>query len=274
MSIDAVSMLPSYAAELKAMHRAHQPELLRLVNCIPIPAPCRVLDLACGDGYFTRLLSERNLNGETIGVDNSSAYLQEAQRLSGNNGHLQFQQADAYKLPFPDDSFDLVWCGHSLHSLAYTHQLLCEVRRVLRPGGILALVETDSLHHIILPWPVDMELAVHRAEHKWAGAQRGNRRRKYFSRWCSGLLQHAGLQLVQRRTIPVDRCAPLCEADHEFLARHLDDLWKRLGRLINQRYRERLKEYVVPEGEHYLPDAEDLVFTVLNTLVVASTQEA
>jgi ubiquinone/menaquinone biosynthesis C-methylase UbiE len=265
----AIVTLPDYAVGLKAMHRAHHAELMRLVGLVPISGSCRILDIACGDGYYTRLLAERNPEGETIGIDESVAFLEEARWQTVESPHIRFDQANAYQLPFDDEQFDIVWCGHSLHSIAYTVQLLREIRRVLHPGGLIAVVETDSLHHLIVPLPIDLELAIHRAAHRRANRQRGNRRRNYFSRWCSGLLYDAGLQLVARRTIAVDRCAPLSEADREFLSRYLDDWWNRLEELVDQRSRGKLREYLLPEGDRYLPDANDLVYTVLNTLVMA-----
>jgi ubiquinone/menaquinone biosynthesis C-methylase UbiE len=251
------------------MHRAHHAELTRLVSLVPIQPPSRILDVACGDGYNTRLLSDRNPGGETIGIDASAAYLDDATWQTSTLDDLHFQRADAYHLPFEADEFDVVWCGHSLHSICYTEQLLREMRRVLRPDGRIAVVEIDSLHHIIVPLPVDLELAIHQAAHRLVNSQRGNRRRKYFSRWCNGLMRDAGLELVERHTIAVDRCAPLSDADREYLARYLDDLWKRLSSTINKRSGERLQEYLLPEGAHYLPNAPDLVYTVLNTLVIA-----
>jgi ubiquinone/menaquinone biosynthesis C-methylase UbiE len=268
----ATSTPPAYACELKAMHRAHHAELLRLVGLVPIQPPRRILDIACGEGYYTRLLSDRNSGGETIGIDTSDACIEAARRQTAAQADLQFQRADAYHLPFAADEFDVVWCGHSLHSLRYTEQLLHEMRRVLRPDGRIAIVEVDSLHHMILPLPVDLELGIHRAAHALANSQRGNRRRKYFSRWSSGLLHDAGLELVDRHTIAVDRCAPLSDADREFLARYLEDLWKRLESFVNQRCRKRLQAYMLPEGDRYLPDTQDLVYTVLNTLVIAKVE--
>jgi len=265
----AASTLPHYALEFKAMHRAHHAELTRLVDLVPIRPPCRILDIACGDGYYTRLLSERNPGGETIGIDTSDAYLEDASRQVSSLDAVQFQHADAYHLPFEANEFDVAWCGHSLHSLRYTEQLLREMRRVLRPNGLIAVVEIDSLHHMIIPLPVDLELAIHRAEHRLVNVQRGNRQRKYFSRWCNGLMHDAGLELVERHTVAVDRCAPLSDADREFLARYLADLWRHLGSLLDKRSCARLQEYLLPEGARYLPDAKDLVYTVLNTLVIA-----
>jgi SAM-dependent methyltransferase len=68
------------------------------------------------------------------------------------------------RVPFDDDTFDLVWCAQSLCSLPDPFESVRMLRRVVRPGGTLAVLENDTPHHVLLPWSVEGELAVQEAE--------------------------------------------------------------------------------------------------------------
>ena len=93
----------------------------------------RALDLGCGDG---RLLPELRAR-EVVGADASRLALQRARRrLPG--AELLHIEPDA-ELPLPDASFDLVLCVDTLEHVRDVQLLLSEARRVLRPGGRLAL---------------------------------------------------------------------------------------------------------------------------------------
>ena len=75
---------------------------------------------------------------------------------------MTFARADLRHLPIPDDSFDLVWCAQSLYSLPDPVDALRRMARAARPGGIVAVFENDEFHHVLLPWPVEVELALAR----------------------------------------------------------------------------------------------------------------
>ena len=98
-------------------------------------APARVLDVGCGEGYFTAQLAQAG--AIALGVDVSEEALRRAR-----SRHAQLQlQAIAAGGPWPldDASFDLVWAGEVIEHVADTASWLSEVRRVLRPHGELLL---------------------------------------------------------------------------------------------------------------------------------------
>lgn len=86
-----------------------------------------VLDVGCGEGELARHLPE----GGWVGVDNSTEMLARAPQSS----HV----ADAVALPFPDASFGSVALLYVLYHLREPERALVEARRVLRPGGLVAL---------------------------------------------------------------------------------------------------------------------------------------
>ena len=72
--------LPVYDGQLSAFHRAFATELQEILDRLPLQPGMRVLDLACGDGFYTRRIAERlGAGGGITGVDINLAYLSEAQ---------------------------------------------------------------------------------------------------------------------------------------------------------------------------------------------------
>lgn len=94
-----------------------------------VPGFHRALDLACGTGRLTRVLS---LRGETIGMDSSAAMLAQAR----NKIEAPFAQGDAFQLPFADTSFDAVIALRFLFHFADVESFLKNISRVLEPQGI------------------------------------------------------------------------------------------------------------------------------------------
>jgi SAM-dependent methyltransferase len=99
----------------------------------------RVLDYGCGHGMAAVVLAR---HGATVtGIDLSAGYIAEARRrAAANEVEVDFRQADAEHLPFPDDSFDAVWGCAILHHLDL-QRAAAELRRVLRPGGVAVFCE-------------------------------------------------------------------------------------------------------------------------------------
>ena len=107
----------------------------------------RVLDVGCGPGTITLGLAQSVAPGEVVGVDLQESMVERARALAAERGiaNVRFDLADAYELPFPDRSFDAALEHRVLMHLADPIRGLREVRRVLRPGGVLGLL---SLIHI------------------------------------------------------------------------------------------------------------------------------
>ena len=105
----------------------------------------RVLDVGCGPGSMTLGLAEAVAPGEAVGVDFQPSQVAQAQALSASRGiiNTRFEVANAYELPFPDDSFDAVFAQALLWHLREPLHALAEMRRVLRPGGIVGVRECD-----------------------------------------------------------------------------------------------------------------------------------
>jgi 2-polyprenyl-3-methyl-5-hydroxy-6-metoxy-1,4-benzoquinol methylase len=93
----------------------------------------RVLDLGCGEGYGSRMLSE--VAKSVVGVDISAEAVEHAKAAYGSDG-LAFQAGDAGKLPFSEGEFDAVVCFEVIEHIRNPELLLKEVARVLSGKGI------------------------------------------------------------------------------------------------------------------------------------------
>jgi ubiquinone/menaquinone biosynthesis C-methylase UbiE len=102
----------------------------------------RVLDLGCGPGDGCARLN--SAGAVAIGLDYSAGMLETARRETDNLGRLV--RGDAGRLPFRDGAFDKVVCTHSFHHYPDHLAALREMRRVLKPGGLLVLVDPRKDH--------------------------------------------------------------------------------------------------------------------------------
>ena len=103
-----------------------------------------VLDVACGTGVVAAAAAERvGPSGAVTGVDINPGMIAVAARTQG----VRWAQADAARLPFPDGGFDRVLCQAGLQFVPDRLGALREMRRVLRPGGRVALLVWRALHH-------------------------------------------------------------------------------------------------------------------------------
>jgi ubiquinone/menaquinone biosynthesis C-methylase UbiE len=99
------------------------------------PLAGRLLDAGGGTGRVSSPL--RSLFRQVVVLDLSRAMLKQSRRKHG----LVPIQADAGQLPFPDDIFDRILIVDSLHHFAGQQAVICELMRVLRPGGLLVIEE-------------------------------------------------------------------------------------------------------------------------------------
>ncbi|GIW88397.1 MAG: S-adenosylmethionine-dependent methyltransferase [Isosphaeraceae bacterium] len=104
--------------------------------------PIRVLDIGCGTGVFAERLRAELPAATVWGVDLVAGMLARgAVRWQALAGHVQPVQGDSERLPFAPGSFDVVTCANSFHHYPRQDKAVCEMRRVLKPGGRLMLID-------------------------------------------------------------------------------------------------------------------------------------
>lgn len=102
--------------------------------------PGAILDVGCGTGRLLKSARTRFPGAKLVGIDAAIEMVRYAQR-STPNGTIQFQQATAEELPFPNASFDLVFSTMTFHHWQSQTRGIAEVARVLTPGGRWLLAE-------------------------------------------------------------------------------------------------------------------------------------
>ncbi|MEV6236195.1 methyltransferase domain-containing protein [Lentzea sp. NPDC051838] len=110
----------------------------------------RVLDVGCGTGNLLRATGKRHRNVELTGMDPDLKMLARAEGKIRRAGlKAQLDRGFAQELAFPDDSFDVVFSSLMLHHLdsESKDQMLAQVRRVLRPDGVLVLADAVLHDH-------------------------------------------------------------------------------------------------------------------------------
>ena len=118
-------------------------------------AGMRLLDCGCGPGSITVDLAQAVAPGEAIGIDLREDALALGRALAGERGiaNVTFQTASIYEVPYPDGSFDAAFACAVLQHLAAPLAALKEMRRVLKPTGVIGIVDGSST--IIIRYPTN-----------------------------------------------------------------------------------------------------------------------
>jgi len=152
--------------------------------------PYDLLDIGCGSGTLVSLLASTKLPlRQVVALDYAEQMCRVARekgRHAGCDG-VVYVNADSEHLPFPDATFDAITCSNSFHHYPHQQEVVAEMRRILRPGGRLMLI--DGFRDNVVGWFVfdvciaAVEGLVHHVP--WSGVNR--------------LLQQAGFRQITHR---------------------------------------------------------------------------
>ena len=130
--------------KLKASDETYQEHMQRYQFACGYFKGLKVLDVACGAGYGTRILSDEAK--EVFGVDIDAEAVQYAQaHYQGGNTH--FEVMDSTQIKYPDQSFDAVVSFETIEHIPSPDLFLKEVKRILKPGGLF-IISTPNLETV------------------------------------------------------------------------------------------------------------------------------
>ena len=112
-----------------------------------------VLDVGCGPGTITVDLARRVAPGRVVGLDAAAEVIEQAAALAADEQlqNVEFVVGDAYATGFADDSFDIVHTHQTLQHVADPVAVLRELRRVVKPGGVVAARDVDYAGTMVHP---------------------------------------------------------------------------------------------------------------------------
>jgi demethylmenaquinone methyltransferase / 2-methoxy-6-polyprenyl-1,4-benzoquinol methylase len=138
---------PVYDAMNRMMTAGLDRRWRRLTVAAAVRPDDRVLDVCCGTGDLA--IAALPLAGAVVGLDFSEAMLERARRKAPV---IDWVQGDALALPFADGSFDAATVGFGVRNVEDLERALAELRRVLRPGGRVGILEITRPRGLLGPF--------------------------------------------------------------------------------------------------------------------------
>lgn len=127
------------------LHRAWKRRVVRMAQ---VRIGARALDVCCGTGDIAFALARAGASVDAL--DFSDAMLGVAWQRAGGTTNPRFQQGDAIRLPFPDQTFDVITVGYGLRNLRDWKAGLHEMHRVARPGARLLVLDFGKPDNALL----------------------------------------------------------------------------------------------------------------------------
>jgi ubiquinone/menaquinone biosynthesis C-methylase UbiE len=129
----------------------------------------RMLDCGCGPGAMTVELAQHVAPGEVIGIDLEGKQFEIGRKRAAekNVANVRLQVASIYELPFGEGEFDGVFVHAVLYHLAEPRRALAEIRRVLKPGGVVAVRDVDNGGNLSYPHSPELDLAWSLIDRAW-----------------------------------------------------------------------------------------------------------
>jgi ubiquinone/menaquinone biosynthesis C-methylase UbiE len=217
---EPISPAMDIAAWTEARHAVCREEFEAMLRSAGFQPGWRVLDAGCGGGTYLAALAELvGPTGAIVALDAEPEVVALAEARVAAQPlacPVETRVGELTALPFPDDAFDALWCADTAQylddeALAAT---LAEFRRVVRPGGLIAVKDADAS---VLRSSRPSVFVIGRLLRANYEADEGRTRGAWRGPELRGALQAAGLEGVWLRTTVVERFAPLDPLTREFM---------------------------------------------------------
>lgn len=151
-----------------------------------------LLDCGCGSGSISVGLASAIASGQVVAIDIAPVEIERARVRASQHAvtNVRFEVGDLYRLAYPDNAFDAVFCHNVLEHQADPFPALLEMRRVLKPGGVIGIRDADNGGDLLQPSNALLREWFAVAEADWRSV-RGD---PWFGRRLPGLARQAGFE--------------------------------------------------------------------------------
>jgi len=157
---------------IEIMNESHKELAKWGINHLKINESDIILDIGCGGGVNVKTFSEMSPNGKIYGLDYSKISVQKSRQLNElavDEGRVEIILGSVSKLPFKNETFDIVTAFQSTYFWPNFHEDLKEVNRVLKPNGFILICNGDTKKDL---WGEDFEKLVKLLDQKrYSGAE-------------------------------------------------------------------------------------------------------
>ncbi|MBA2775485.1 MAG: methyltransferase domain-containing protein [Chloroflexia bacterium] len=275
--------LPCDLREEAARKLAHPAaNIVAAIASLELDAGMHVLDIGCGPGPHLGLFADRVAPGGVVtGLDIGTDLLAIAADLHAEavaNGTVRLQKGDLNRLPFDDASFDVAWMSALLHHIDDPMDALPEMGRVVKPGGLVAVMDGDSDGSFpCLPWPPEFEhvlrTAALRAQRENFGGSLSYLFDGYIGRKLPHLLVATGLTDVSMKSFANVESKPLSAHTEARLCRwFLESFGERVRDFLAPHDWNRLERSFTPGSPDYLPSQPGFFMARMSFLATGSVR--
>lgn len=233
------------------------------ITALGLQPGMQVLDIGCGAGTHLNLFADRIAPGGVVtGLDIGADQLAIAAELHTGlvaSGTVRVREGDLHQLPFDDASFDVAWMSAVLHHEVEPIDALVEMARVVKPGGLVAVLDGDSDGSFpCLPWPPEFEHTLRaaslRAQREHFGGRLPYAFDGYIGRRLPRLFSEAGLVEARMQAFAHVESSPLsAHAESALCDWFLESFGRRVRDFLAPQDWVRLTRSFTPTSRDYLP---------------------
>ncbi len=236
-----------------------EPTLRSAIRAIQLPAGSKGLDAGCGIGLPALLLSDAvGPNGHVTGLDIAPEFLDRAREIVKEAGLLErisFRQGSVDALPFDDDTFDWVWSADCVGYGPWEPlPLLKELARVVKPGGIVAIIAWSS-ENLIPGYPL-LEAKLSATSSGIAPFAKGRNPELHFLRTL-GWFRRLGLEAPKAQVFADSACAPLSNELFAALTALFESRWPGVAAELSKEDLDEFHRLCKPESPDFILNHPD-----------------
>jgi ubiquinone/menaquinone biosynthesis C-methylase UbiE len=262
-------LIDHYKAKEKYRHQ--------MVEDLDLKPGDMVLDVGSGPGLWSNRLAEKIApNGCIIGIDYSTDAIRNAKIKLENSPYkniIKYSKADFFNIPYPDETFDLVFCSNSLMYFPdlMKEKLLKEQKRVVKKGGRIVSKEYDGETIIVYPIPPELWLKLKNAVAQVLSTRPPEEYYdEYVARNVRKLFLDAELKNIVTIPYPVQMFAPLSAHQKNYITEESQWFIKTAFSHLNQSEVSLLESFFDPSSSQYILDREDFSYFQVEFMTIGT----